>query len=75
MPKRQPRTEPYTAWNVELPESLTSKVELLLLDPTTGRIRYAARQRLTEQLLRQWLTRQQELFAAGEQTEVSLEGD
>lgn len=50
---------------IELPESLATKVDLLLTDPLTGKVKYGARTQLFEQLLREWLGAQQRLYSRG----------
>ena len=44
--------------HVSLPEDLFARVELLLLNPITGKMKYGDFSRLIEQLLREWLDKQ-----------------
>jgi len=44
---------------VSLPASLNAKLELLLFDPTTNKPKYGGRSALIQQLLREWIERQQ----------------
>jgi len=41
-----------------LSKPLSSEVDVLLMDPLTGKIRYGAWSQLIEQLLREWVDRQ-----------------
>jgi len=54
-----------------LPQSLAAKVELLLFDPVTNKPKYGGRSKLIEQLLREWVERQQ--LSAAESSPVPLE--
>lgn len=47
--------DPPIKWRVNIPESIAAKVELMLLNPLTGDIRYGARSDLITKLLKQWL--------------------
>lgn len=42
---------------IRLPEDLAFKVDMLLLD-ARGRVKYGAKQRLIERLLREWVERE-----------------
>lgn len=42
-------------WKLSLPSSLTDEVEARLTDPLTGAVKYGARTKLIERLLRDWL--------------------
>lgn len=42
-------------WKLSLPARVAGPVENLLLDPLTGKSRYALRSRLVARLLRDWL--------------------
>lgn len=44
---------------VSIPTSLAAKVELLLFDPTTNKPKYGGRSALIQQLLREWVEKQQ----------------
>ena len=46
-------------WKVALPATLAGQVELLLLDPITGRPRYASRSHLVARLLADWVEENQ----------------
>jgi hypothetical protein len=48
-PKKPPRSD----FIVRLPEELAARLELLLLDPLRGKIRYGAKQTYIESLIRQ----------------------
>lgn len=56
MPKPKSH-EDQTQWSFLLPTELTAKVDLLLLDPMTGRVKYGSRKKLVEKLLREWLNK------------------
>lgn len=43
------------SWYVSIPSSLAAEVELILLDPLTGRPRFGERSQLVELLLRDWV--------------------
>lgn len=45
-------------WTVYVPEDLSTKTDILLLNPITGRVQYNAKSELVEKLLRQWLAGQ-----------------
>ncbi len=45
-------------WHIYISEHLSNKVELLLLDPLTGRTRYGAKGQLVEKLLTEYLRSQ-----------------
>ena len=55
---RKQHHESSTAWSFRLPSDLCAKVDLLLLDPISGRVKYGSRTQLIETLLRQWLAAQ-----------------
>lgn len=42
-------------WKLSLPAHLAGRVDLLLVDPLTGKPKYGARSRLSEQLYEHWL--------------------
>lgn len=63
------------AWSVRIPVTLKAKVDLLLTDPLTGEIKYGSRTQLTEQLLREWLTKQQQLFSSKGEEATGFEPD
>lgn len=52
---RHPNEEPKAEFRGWVPESLSNKIDLLLLDPFTGKTIYAAKTKLIEHLLRKWL--------------------
>lgn len=64
---RRRHHEDTTPWSFQLPTELTSKVDLLLLDPMTGKVRYGSRTQLVETLLRNWLSSQ---IGEGKQAET-----
>lgn len=43
------------SWEVLLPAALAARLELLLLDPLTGAVRYGAKSQLVVRLLEEWL--------------------
>ena len=47
---------PTIDWKCYIPLPIAAKVDLLLLDPVSGKTRYGARSALVNQLLLQWLT-------------------
>lgn len=49
-----------TRWFVYVPEDLSATIDILLLNPTTGRVQYNARSQLVEELLREWLSKQRD---------------
>ena len=52
----RPSTGEYRCvWKLSLPARIAGPVEHLLLDPLTGKSRYALRSRLVAHLLTQWL--------------------
>lgn len=51
---RKPR-ENTVAYKVYIDAALFAEVQLLLLDPVSGKIKYGAFRKLNEQLLRQWV--------------------
>ena len=53
--KRSPHGEPLRHWHITLPESLANRVDLLLIDPLSGRVKYGSRSGLVERLLREHL--------------------
>lgn len=57
MPRR-PNNEMRTEWKISLPATLAGQIEMLLLDPITGKPRYGARRQLIEGLLTEWLAAQ-----------------
>lgn len=54
-PKKLIKMKPRT---VQLPEELDRKIELLLMDPATGRAKFGAWSELVEALLTEWLNTQ-----------------
>jgi len=51
--------DPPVEWKINIPTSVVAKVELLLMDPLTGRPRHGARSKLMASLLKEWLDKQQ----------------
>ena len=52
----RPRSPHYrTRWNISLPAGIAAEVEMLLLDPLTGKPSYAKRSELIVSLLQRWL--------------------
>lgn len=71
---REPHLDPPKEVNLSLPTSLVDEVDLLLFNPTRGKLRYGARSNLIAMLLRQWLDAQRKLPAAAvEQNVANLE--
>lgn len=70
-------SEPSAQWKVTIPKRIAARVELRLIDPRTGRPMYAARARLLEVLLNDFLeneTYQQEVLGRmDEDTEQDLD--
>lgn len=50
--------EPTISWEVQVPRSLSCEAELLLTDPLTGKVKYGAKSKLLNSLLRDWLEQQ-----------------
>ena len=46
---------PSVQWSIMIPADLAFKVEVRLLDPVTRRVTYAARAKLIQALLHEWL--------------------
>jgi hypothetical protein len=55
---RRKHHESTTPWSFNMPSHLAMRVDLLLLDPMTGKVKYGSRIQLIEQLLREWLAKQ-----------------
>jgi hypothetical protein len=53
---RPPNVERPIEWRVNVPENVAAQVELRLLDPVSGRPRYAVRSKLIAVLLERWLS-------------------
>jgi hypothetical protein len=53
-PGRKPSSIRPVPWLVYVPEDIAAAIELELVDPVSGRVPYAARGKLINQLLRQW---------------------
>lgn len=51
--------EPLVKLSIVLPRSLSERLDIMLLDPTRGRIAYGARSHLIERLLREYLSKLQ----------------
>ena len=58
---RERHLDPPKEVNLSLPTSLVDEVDLLLFNPTRGKLRYGARSRLVTVLLRQWINSQRKL--------------
>lgn len=50
--------EPSIRWDVMIPESVSNKVHLLLMDPLYDRVPYGEKSKLITQLLQQWINTQ-----------------
>jgi len=55
---RKPSLEKTIPWHIEVPEDLAVKVDLLITNPLTGKVKYGERKKLVLRLLRQWLAEQ-----------------
>lgn len=49
---RKPFSDPTVEFRLRLPQSLVAQVDLMLYDPTTGKVEYAGRGRYIEALIR-----------------------
>lgn len=58
MPRHKTQHEETVPWIFNMPASLAYKVDLLLMNPLTGKVKYGARKQLAEKLFREWLERQ-----------------
>lgn len=56
-PGRPPKDIPTIDWKVRIPVPLATKVDVLLLDPVTGRTRHGLRSAFVTRLLESWLAR------------------
>ena len=54
-PGRKKKLDRPVEWKIHVPFSVAAKVDLLLLDPTTGRSAYGARSAKVTELLKKWL--------------------
>ncbi len=63
---RKAQDEQKVPYNALIPEGLAAKIDLLLLNPMTGKIKYGARSQLIEKILRRWL---EEQISAGSEAE------
>lgn len=54
----RPRKAATDQWSVYIPRGLAGKIDLLFLNPVTGKVSYGYRSSLVTQLLREWLQRQ-----------------
>ena len=52
---RKPLLIPTIDWKCQIPVDIAAKVDLLLLDPSSGRPVFGARSSLVATLLREWL--------------------
>lgn len=55
---RKPNLVPTTQWSIMIPIDLAFQVENALMDPVTKRAKHAARSRLIQGLLYEWLKQQ-----------------
>lgn len=58
---RKPHSDPPVQWFLSVPTTLAAKVDLLLMDPVTRKVKYSARSDLVQVLLREWVEKQQHL--------------
>lgn len=52
---KKKHTDRPVEWKISIPESIAAPVELLLLDPVSGKPKHGARAKLITQLLSKWL--------------------
>jgi len=52
---RRALTTPNIDWKIRIPQPLAAEVELILLDPLRGEVKYGERSQLIESLLRDWV--------------------
>jgi hypothetical protein len=57
---RPKRTIPAKSRNVRIPEDLDAQVQLLLMNPRTGSVKYGKWSQLIEALLRRWVAEQRQ---------------
>ena len=55
---KRPSATPVIQWSIMVPIDLAFRVETALMDPVTKRPTYAARSKLIQSLLFEWLNRQ-----------------
>lgn len=58
MPARRPDRDLIVKWKVNIPATTAGRVELMLLDPVLNKPIYAARSKLIEALLENWIAQQ-----------------
>ena len=59
MPRgKKANTVPVIQWSIMVPIDIAFRVETALMDPVTGRAAYAARSKLIQSLLYEWLDKQ-----------------
>ena len=58
-PGRKPLAIPKVQWQVAVSLPLAAKVELLLMDPMREKTKYGSRGQLIEQLLEEWVRKQE----------------
>lgn len=61
---RIPRTIRSVPWTIHIEEPTAHLVELLLLDPSTGRARLGERSKLLTRLLKDWIAAQRQQVGA-----------
>ena len=72
MPRgKKPAPEPLIQRHVWLPESLDAKLNLLLLNPTTGKVKYGARGDLINRLLQQYLSKREKKGTSNDGSETT----
>ena len=59
---RKPNREPTLSIHIKVPSSLFREVKLLLLNPTSGRVRHGEMSKLATSLLRTWVDKQRKEF-------------
>ena len=67
MSKPKPN-DPLAQVNTKIPSSLVRKVRILLLDPTTGKVKYGTMSALVTSLLTGWVEDKQKKYAKGKPT-------
>lgn len=58
MPPR--KLDPVIEWKLTVPSSLSARVEFQLFDPVRGKPKYGARSALINQLLTEWVEKQEQ---------------
>jgi hypothetical protein len=60
----RPRSpENYTQWKVHIDATIAARVEMRFFDPIRGKPKYGSRHELINELLREWLEKQEAVHA------------